>query len=88
MKSIEGEPAFPNGPHGGSIHYEDGHVEHQYPGSPGMSLRQWYIGKALQGLCANPNLTQNKAELIGELSIYQADAVMALLYPQPKETNQ
>ena len=83
MKPIEGEPAFPSPPVG-TGDPRDGMTT----GSPGMTLRQWYIGKALQGLCANPDLTQNKAELIGELSIYQADAVMALLYPQPKETNQ
>ena len=84
MKPIEGEPAFPSPPVG-TGDPRDGMTT----GSPGMTLRQWYIGKALQGLCANPDLTQNKAELIGELSIYQADAVMSLLYPQTeKETEQ
>lgn len=82
-KPIEGEPAFPSPPVG-TGDPRDGMTT----GHPGMSLREWYIAAALQGLCANPNLTQNKAELIGELSIYQADAVMALLYPQPKETEQ
>jgi hypothetical protein len=81
-KPIEGEPAFPSPPVG-TGDPRDGMTT----GSPGMSLREWYIGQALQGLCANPDLAQNKAELIGELSIYQADAVMSLLYPQPKETN-
>jgi len=71
-KPIEGSPAFPSDRYG----------------ETGLSERRYYIGKALQGLCANPVLTQNKAELIGRLAIYQADAVMALLYPQPKETNQ
>lgn len=89
MKPIEGEPAFPNGPHGGSIHYDDGHVEHQYPGSPGMSLRQWYIGQALMGICANPNsLKEDFVHYPGEMAIAQVDHLMQLLYPQPKETNQ
>lgn len=70
-KPIEGESAFPSDRYG----------------ETGLSERRYYIGQALAGLCANPELTKNKAELIGELSIYQADAVMALLYPQPKETN-
>lgn len=71
-KPIEGKPAFPSDRYG----------------QTGLTERRYYIAAALQGLCANPNLTQNKAELIGELSIYQADAVMQLLYPQPKETEQ
>ena len=82
MKPIEGEPAFPSPPVG-TGDPRDGMTT----GSPGMTLRQWYIGQALQGFCANPDLTQNKAELIGELSIYQADAVMQQLYPQQKEEN-
>lgn len=88
MKPIEGEPAFPNGPSGMSIHYEDGRVEHQYPGSPGMSLRQWYIGQALAGICANPNRSHWKANGAAAEAIKIADAVMQILYPQPKETNQ
>ncbi len=86
-KPIEGEPAFPNGPSGMSIHYDDGRVEHQYPGSPGMTLRQWYIGQALQGLCANPNLSQASYSDTALIAITQADEIMQFLYPQPKETN-
>ena len=88
MKPIEGEPAFPNGPHGGSIHYEDGHVEHQYPGSSGMTLRQWYIGQALAGICANPNRSHWKANGAAAEAIKIADSIMQILYPQPKETEQ
>ena len=76
MKPIEGEPAFP-------LTIAPETVEFYR----GLSERRYYIGQALQGLCANPELTKNKAELIGELSIYQADAVMQLLYPQQKEIN-
>jgi hypothetical protein len=88
MKPIEGEPAFPNGPHGMSIHYDNGHVEHQYPGSPGMSERRWYIGQALQGLCANPNLAQTPVGQLAHMAIEEADNLMYMLYPQPKETEQ
>jgi len=80
MKPIEGEPAFPSPPVG-TGDPRDGMTT----GHAGLSERRYYIGQALQGLCANPNLTQNKAELIGELAIYQADAVMALLHPDIKE---
>ena len=42
----DGGPAFPCGPSGMSISYDDGRTEHQYPGSPGMSLRDWFAGQA------------------------------------------
>lgn len=87
MKSIEGEPAFPNGPHGGSVHYEDGHVEHQYGGCPGMSLRQYYIGQALAGYCASYQYCGSEYGQLAKIAIQQADAVMALLYPQSTKEN-
>ena len=47
MKEInDGGPAFPCGPSGMSISYDDGRTEHQYPGSPGMSLRDWFASHA------------------------------------------
>lgn len=88
-KPIEGEPAFPNGPSGMSIHYDNGHVEHQYPGCEGMSLRQWYIGQALAGYCASHQYCGSEYGQLAKIAIQQADAVMSLLYPQPtKEPNQ
>ena len=48
----DGGPAFPCGPSGMSISYDDGRTEHQYPGSSGMSLRDWLAGQALAGLCS------------------------------------
>lgn len=30
--------------------------------SQGMSLREWYAGQALAGLCANPNLIEGVVE--------------------------
>lgn len=49
-KINDGGSAFPCGPSGMSISYDDGRTEHQYPGSPGMSLRDWFAGQALAGL--------------------------------------
>ena len=47
MENInDGGPAFPCGPSGMSISYDDGRTEHQYPGSPGMSLRDWFASHA------------------------------------------
>ena len=42
---------------------------------PGMSLRQYYIGQALMGLCANPTYTGDTAR-ITEMTIEQADALL------------
>ena len=42
----DGGPAFPCGPSGMSISYDDGRTEHQYPGSPGVSLRDWLASHA------------------------------------------
>ena len=83
MKPIEGEPAFPSPPVG-TGDPRDGMTT----GSPGMTLRQWYIGQALMGICANPNRSHWKANGAAAEAIKNADAVMQLLYPQPKETNQ
>lgn len=49
----DGGPAFPTGPGGDSMHGEDGRVWHQYPATPGMSLRDWFAGQALVGLLSN-----------------------------------
>ena len=71
-KPIEGDPAFPSDRYG----------------ETGLTERRYYIGQALQGLCANPNLTQASYRDVAGRAITQADAVMQLLYPQTeKETN-
>lgn len=31
-----------------------GHGDHENGGAPGMSLRDWFAGQALAGLCSNP----------------------------------
>lgn len=33
---------------------EDGYTTHQFPGSDGMTLRQYYAAKALQGFWSQP----------------------------------
>jgi hypothetical protein len=81
-KPIEGEPAFPS-PAVGTGDPRDGMTT----GHAGMSLRQYYIGQALQGFCANPDLTQASYRDVAGRAITQADEIMKLLYPQPKETN-
>ena len=56
MKPIEGEPAFPNGPHDG------------FPACFGLSKRRYYIGQALQGFCANPKFAHAAAEHLAVLA--------------------
>lgn len=40
-----GGPAFPHGPLGDSIQFKDGRIAHQWPGSPGMDLIDWFAGQ-------------------------------------------
>lgn len=42
----------------------------------GMTLRQWFAGQALAGLCANPN-NHNIQEVCARISYAQADAMIA-----------
>ena len=71
-KPIEGKPAFPSDRYG----------------QTGLTERRYYIGQALAGICANPNRDHWKADGVAVEAIKNADAVMSLLYPQPKETEQ
>ena len=40
-----GGPAFPHGPLGDSIQFKDGRIAHQWPGSLGMDLIDWFAGQ-------------------------------------------
>lgn len=44
----DGGPAFPNGPGGGSFTGPDGYTTHQFQGSEGMSLRDYFAIHANQ----------------------------------------
>ncbi|PCI28287.1 MAG: hypothetical protein COB67_06825 [SAR324 cluster bacterium] len=41
-----------------------------------MSLRDWYAGKALNGLLSNPEKAGNSVEEISELAYRYADAML------------
>lgn len=45
----------------------------------GLTLRQYFIGAALTGLCAHKALGLEDEDQIAELAIDQADAVIAAL---------
>lgn len=63
--SDTGGPAFPHGP------------THQYGSHPGMSLRQWYAGMAMQGLLASETEENDKGySELAEMAFKQADAML------------
>lgn len=68
MKTNSGGPAFPtiqtNGPHWA-------------PAEPGMSLRDWFAGMALQGLLANPQLASRINKEGGATSGWIEDSAYA-----------
>lgn len=43
------------------------------------TIREWFIVAAMEGMCANSNVTTLCEESIAELAIQQADAVLDLL---------
>lgn len=73
-----GGPAFPHGPLGDSITFEDGRTNHQVDAHPGMSLRDWFAGMAMQGLLA-AEIGDNVSgyEDLAEMAFKQADSMIA-----------
>lgn len=57
MSKYVNQPAFPipelRNPHTGDVIQQ---------GWEGMSLRDWFAGMALQGMCANPDITSAMSE--------------------------
>ena len=51
MSKPDGGPAFPNG----SYDTKTGN-------NLGMTLRDWFAGMALQGICANPDISKTAAK--------------------------
>jgi hypothetical protein len=79
---LKDQPAFPVPPLG-DVSTPDGFISHQFPGSPGMTYRQWLVGMAMQGYCANPEAYGVAAAKVASYSIDQADKVIE----QMEETN-
>ncbi len=65
-KKPDGGPAFPVNP----IHFAEA------PALSGLTVRQWYAGKALQGQLAAPNLRDNSREGIAREAFKYADAMI------------
>ena len=71
----DGGPAFPHGPLGDSITFDDGRTSHQWPACAGMSLRDWFAGQALQGILAG-TLNGDKPENWAKAAYQVADAML------------
>ena len=60
---------------------EDGRTNWQYPGQPGMSLHDWFMGQALQGLLEADDVlymdgTPNRLKAVVSVARQIADAMM------------
>lgn len=75
MSDRNEERAFPSGPMGDSMTF-DGRTSWQYPGQPGMSLRDWFAGMAMQGRLADGDGDVYSDQLIADTSYWMADAMM------------
>lgn len=78
MITNDGGPAFPHGPLGDSMHFEDGIVTHQYPAGLGMSLRDWFAAMAMQGDWASQSA--ETGEFINIMSAEDLNERCALYY--------
>jgi hypothetical protein len=74
MGKIENPPAFPVAPILPDVR----------EGSDGMTLRDWFAGQALAGLCANsayldllPQTGRDSAVVLSEVAVNIADAMLA-----------
>ena len=66
---------------GDSMTFEDGRTTHQYPAQPGMSLHDWFMGQALQGLLEPDDVhytdgNRNRLKAIVSVARQIADAMM------------
>lgn len=52
-------------------------ADHTCNGSNGMSLRDWFAGQALAGMCANPAFYQTPSDKFAKVAFLRADAMLA-----------
>lgn len=75
------DPAFPVMPPVDEI----GDTLFGYPfPHPGMTLRQWYAGMAMKGFCAHNDYGTRHPDIIAEIAVDRADALIAKLSKAPK----
>jgi hypothetical protein len=59
------------------ILYVDGSNDYSYDPNDGMTLRDWFAGKALSGIMAGATDTSNRLEWAPEEAYAMADAMLA-----------
>ena len=69
----DGGPAFPVS---GKNSAWDGDPSRGWYTNPGMTLRQWYAGKAMQGMLTEADTWESRANIVKQAFIY-ADAMIA-----------
>jgi len=74
MSKDNGGPAF-SAP--GITGYENANGEIQYVNWPGMTLRDWFAAKAMQGWMANGELPDEQPDVVARLAYRMADAMLA-----------
>lgn len=65
----DGGSAFPNAGYDGPDNCADP--------VPGMTLRDWFAGQALAGICANPNWQPTDVSSVAQDAYAHADAMIA-----------
>lgn len=77
----DGGPAFPMDEHGGSAVGPDGVTYYQHSAHPGMSLRAYFAGQAMQGMLAGRKCELGDVNLadMTESAMKVADALIAAL---------
>jgi hypothetical protein len=67
-------PAFPTTPH----YHRDGDRQYFYAGHYGMTLRDYFAAKALQGFCALPDIDTEGRDIgdMAEAAYLLADAML------------
>jgi len=70
----DGGPAFPVGVR--VVHQDSrgGHVVHE--ADPGMSMRDYFAAKAMQGMLTNPDIDYSASEYVAMVSYTIADAML------------
>lgn len=82
-------PAFPfleyneNGYGEAVVFYSPDGSKQIIPYKPGLSKREWFVGMALMGLCANPEYKVWSNDYVKTAAIGNADRVLAELEKQP-----
>lgn len=74
----DGGPAFPMDEHGGSMVGPDGVTYYQHSAHPGMSLRAYFAGQAMQAAIAGRECALDP-QVVAATSVIFAEALIAAL---------